>query len=112
MDLISIFVLSLAAMVILFILRTYRSLRAAETIVKTQFQPCDPKVIEQGFDFFKGEELRRYTVIVRRIRQEYGHQGFKVGHMAWLMGLLEKKDLDANTIKIPSFIQSEEEKGS
>lgn len=31
-------------------------------------------------------------------------KGFKVGHMAWLMGLLEKKDLDANTIKIPSFI--------
>ena len=41
--------------------------------------------------------------IVRRIREQYGHDGFKVGHMAWLLPLLDDRKIDVKSIDIPAF---------
>jgi hypothetical protein len=80
-----------------------RGIRAAERIVACQFEPISKKVIDEGFDFFEGEQLNRYAVIVRRIREQYGHDGFKVGHMAWILQLLDDSNIDVNSIDIPDF---------
>lgn len=81
----------------------FLAIKSAEMIVKRQYEPLDKNVIEDGFSFYEGEELKRYTTIVRRIRQQYGHDGFKVGHMSWLIELMEDPQIDVHSVDIPSF---------
>lgn len=83
--------------------RKFLAIKSAEMIVKRQYEPLEKYVIDDGFSFYEGDELKRYTTIVRRIRQQYGHDGFKVGHMAWLLDLMDKPQIDVNSVDIPAF---------
>lgn len=82
-----------------------RAVKAAEVIVQRQFEPIDQSVVDDGFSFYDGDALQRYTTIVRRIRQQYGHEGFKVGHMSWLIHVMENPQIDVHSVEIPSFVQ-------
>lgn len=89
----------------IYLRRRLGGLHAAEIIIKEQFNPIPKTVIEQGFNEFKGEELKRYKALVLRIRSQHGHDGFKVGHMAWILQILDDKSIDVETVDIPSFIK-------
>lgn len=81
------------------------AVKEAELIVQRQFEPIDKNVVEDGFSFYDGEALERYKTIVRRIRQQYGHDGFKVGHMAWLIHVMDNPQIDVHSVEIPAFVQ-------
>lgn len=93
----------IASIAAIFANRKHSALKAAEMIVKHQSRPIDVSVIDEGFAFYKGDELKRYTTLVRRVRQQFGHEGFCVGHMAWVVKIMDRPDIDENTVTIPKF---------
>jgi hypothetical protein len=101
------YVLMVIAMICLGIsfvfLRKVKGLKSAQFIIENQFKPIDKGVIEEGFRFFQGDELTRYKTLIVRIRTLYGHEGVKVGHMAWIMQIMNDESIDVHSIEIPTF---------
>jgi hypothetical protein len=86
-----------------FVLRKIEALKSAQYIIENQFKLIDKGVIEEGFNFFQGYQLTRYKTLIIRIRTQHGHNGFKVGHMAWLMQIMDDESIDVSSVKIPTF---------
>ncbi|MEH6454867.1 MAG: hypothetical protein V7749_00965 [Cocleimonas sp.] len=76
----------------------------AKEIIKRQFEPADQKVIEAGFKFYSGKKRERYIRLLTRMRQQYGHDGLKIGHQAMLIAVVSDSKQDVDTVQIPPFV--------
>lgn len=91
-----------------FCFRKHSALKAAERIVRTQTQPAHKKVIDELVDEAEKHGKKGYMLnVLRRIREEHGQNGVKVGHIIWILHLVETGYPDINDMKVPSF-RSEE----
>jgi hypothetical protein len=93
---------STLALAVRFFLKAMHLKHALE-IVERQYEPADKNIIEAGFKYYSGKQLERYTILLTRMRQQYGHDGLKVGHQALLIAVVSDSKQDVNTVKIPSF---------
>ncbi len=81
----------------------YRGLKHAEFVIQFQFDKANPDLIKQGFSYFKGDQLERYKVVVDRVYEAVGSDGLLVGHIQWIMQVVEDDKVDIHNVKIPSF---------
>lgn len=81
----------------------YKGLKHAEFVVQHQFDKANPELIKQGFAYFKGDQLERYKVVVDRVNEAVGSDGLLVGHVQWIMFVVEDEKVDIQNVKIPSF---------
>ncbi len=94
-----------------FYFRQYSALKTAGRIVRTQTQPAHKKVIDELIDEAEKNGKKEYMLnVLRRIREEHGHKGVKVGHIIWLLHLVETGYPDITDMKIPSFRAEEQKK--
>ena len=86
-----------------------KALRTAEEIVKTQYNPVNPKIIDELVEDAKQVGDDKYVLsVLREIRTKYGHTGVKVGHVMWIVHLRENGYPDITDMKIPSFIRDDQ----
>lgn len=83
-----------------------KAIRVAETIVKSQHNPVDPKIIDELVEDAKQVGDDKYVLdVLREIRTKYGHSGVKVGHVMWIVHLRNTGHPDIADMNIPSFIR-------
>lgn len=81
-----------------------QSMSAAETIIATQTEPADNEVINELIEQEKHNGNAQYVLkVLTSIRRLYGHQGVKVGHVVFILKLIEKGCPDIEDNEIPSF---------
>lgn len=84
--------------------RQYVGMVAAVKIVRTQFNPADTKVLDELVEEAKVDGNDIYVLgVLRTIRQKYGQDGVRVGHIMWILHLTELGCPDIATMEIPSF---------
>ncbi|ELP5729287.1 hypothetical protein QTV44_002553 [Vibrio vulnificus] len=84
--------------------KQYAGMVAAEEIVRTQFNPADPNVLDELVEQAKVRGNEKYVLnVLQTIRQQYGRDGVKVGHIMWILHLVETGYPDINDMEIPSF---------
>lgn len=83
--------------------RKVAGMRAAKYIAENQFDPVDPSVIEQGFQYYDGDNLNRYTILIRRLRTKLGHNGITIGHLAWVAHAISNSTIDPESEVLPDF---------
>lgn len=83
--------------------RNIVGMRNATHIIENQFNPVDQSVIEVGFKYYKGDDLKRYTILIRRLRTKLGHNGITVGYFAWVNHVVTNPTIDAESVEMPDF---------
>jgi hypothetical protein len=83
--------------------RKVNNIKNAKYIVNNQSDRVSPYVLDQGFEEFKGAELERYKKLVMRVRSQCGHNNVKVGHVAWILHVMDDESVDVLIVDIPSF---------
>ncbi len=83
--------------------KSRRGIKAAEFIVESQYQPLpqyllDEAVVEADRAGTKAKLLK----ILALVRQRYGHEGVKIGHLVWAWQCIEE-NMELESLDIPSF---------
>lgn len=95
--------LLLATAMLLWAIGIYRSATLAERIVKKQYEPASKKLVDGVIDYGCriGKE-EKAVKIVTKVRTKLGHNNVKIGHIAWMLKILEGEVIfDEN--QIPTF---------
>lgn len=76
-----------------------REIKAANQIMRMQYDKASQQNVEDLLNQFKGsQEKERIIREVRYVRTQLGHEGLKIGHLAWIVkkiqeGVPEKGDI-------------------
>jgi len=95
----------LPAIGVLYSVKTFRSFKMARWIVVTgQYQPLTDAHLEYAINDAqqKGKE-NQFLNLLRIIRQQYGHNGVKIGHLYWIWHQLESEVPVIDETSVPSF---------
>ncbi|WP_299006953.1 hypothetical protein [uncultured Shewanella sp.] len=86
-----------------FIAKQLKSMKHAEHIVKRgQFEPLRQDVLNEAInDAQEKGNKDQFLQLLTQIRQTYGHDGVKLGHLYWIWRMIEEDEL--NPKHIPDF---------
>lgn len=89
--------------------RRFTGISTARRIVRTQTNPAPQNVLDELVEEAKASGNEKYLLdTLRTIREKFGHDGVKVGHIMWILHLIETGYPDIGDMEIPSFNAEEQ----